>query len=645
VFALTRVTQILEGSKIGFMLIPPKPQDTTHLSSSSGFLRRIGTFMQPGRFSRRSKQLAGLLTFLFLLVTAFRQGWTRAETDFPNYYTAATLVRQQQPIRNYYDWTWFARQMNYSGNGNQLGSYTSQTPLTMLPFLPLTGFPPQKAKQIWLIINLVFLGGTVWLLSRVTRFSPESIWLLAFYGYFSLYPNLLYGQYYIFLLFLLTLAFYFLFRSSQISGGFITGIAFGLKLYGGPFLLYFAAKRQWKPLIGMIATVLLLLGVAVVLFGLSGVHYYATQILPRSLEGGSIDPYNPGVPTISTLLRRTFVSEPELNPHPLFEAPWLFFFLRSFISLGIVVFLFIGTSLKKTSDRHGFAWFVIAVVLLSTNTASYTFILLLLPLVLLLEESGPWRSAFFVISYIFLTLPLRPAWLFPKVWLLFALFIVVGYEDWREMSRPIVLAAVMFTALIACVDAKRHVLSFANEPGQHFERVALQEGAVFSSFPVVSKAGIFYQSIGTSRYVLRWLHEGRNEELSFEGHALHPTLSPDGESIFFELVANQTSTMMQFNPITRAATRRAIPGPRDLNVSVVSPDGKFVAFESAQNGPLQIWLRDLSNGKVWRLTGGNCNSTSPAWELDSKGILFASDCGRGFGLPSLYRAPLTESGN
>jgi hypothetical protein len=50
-----------------------------------------------------------------------------------------------------------------------------------------------------------------------------------------------------------------------------------------------------------------------------------------------------------------------------------------------------------------------------------------------------------------------------------------------------------------------------------------------------------------------------------------------------------------------------------------------------------IGLRDLSHGEEMRLTGGNCNSSSPAWELDSKSIVFASDCGRAFGLPALYR--------
>jgi hypothetical protein len=410
-------------------------------------------------------------------------------------------------------------------------------------------------------------------------------------------------------------------------------------------LFYFAARREWRALIAMTVMTFLLLGIAIALFGPSDVHYYATQILPRTLEGGSINPYAPGVPTYSTLLRHLFVSEPELNPLPLYEAPWTFFFLRSLISFAIVAFLFLGTSMRCTTGKHDFAWFMIGVLLLSTSTASYTFILLLLPLVLLLEESGPWQSIFLMVSYVLITFPLRPAWLFPKVWMLFALFVAVGWPCLRQVPHRLVLAVLLLSATAAFVDAKRHMLSYVNEPRQRFERVVVQEGAAFSSFPAVSRAGIFCQSMGNDRYVLRWLHDNRNEELLFGGQALHPRSAPDGESIYFELVANRASIVMHFDPATREAAPQAMPVPGDSIVSVVSPNGHWIAYESAQDGPMQIWLRDLLSGRERRLTGGDCNNSSPAWELDSRTILFASDCGRAFGLPALYRARLNQNEN
>jgi Tol biopolymer transport system component len=156
---------------------------------------------------------------------------------------------------------------------------------------------------------------------------------------------------------------------------------------------------------------------------------------------------------------------------------------------------------------------------------------------------------------------------------------------------------------------------------------------------------VFYQSMGQDRYVLRWLHAGRNQKLVFDGHAFHPRLAPDGESIDFELAANGKSTMMRFYPRTGQTSSLALPLPIDAAVQKISPDGKWLAFESVENGPTQIGLRDLATGRQILLTGGNCTNSSPAWELDSHSILFASDCGRGSGLFALYRAQVPGAPN
>jgi hypothetical protein len=589
------------------------------------------------------ERLAALVTFTVFLATAFRAGWTRSETDFPNYFTAAVLVREGQPLRKYYDWTWFARQMNHAGFERQIGSYAAQTPLTMLPMVELAALPPQRAKQVWLTLNLGFLLATLWLLSRVTRFRIEQVWLVAFCAYFSLYSNFLLGQYYVFLLFLLTLAFYCLHRTRSASGGFVAAFAFGLKLYGGPFLVYFAAKRNWKAVAGMLAAVACLGALAIALFGLSDIHYYLRQILPRSLEGGSIDPYSPGNPTLGTALRRLFMREPELNPLPPWNAPWLFFFLRTLTALGVLAFTALGLGAdRSTNQRRGFAWFMVAVIVLSTSTASYTSILLVLPLVLVLEESGQFEGAFLVALYVLLAYPLGLRWLFPKVWLLLGLYAALGRHYLRSLRPRLVVATALAIAIVAFVDAQRHMASFRNEPGQRFERVAVEKGALFSSSPAISEAGLFYQSMGGDGYVLRWSHDDRIETLRPEGQALHPVAPTADGPVYFELVAHGTSTTMQFDP----TTRRVSAAPRGISTeerdSVASPDGRWIAYGAVVTGSRQIWLRNVATGMARPLTAGNCNSSSPAWELDSRSIIFSSDCGRAFGLPALYRARVPD---
>lgn len=591
----------------------------------------------------KARALALLMLVVFL-ATSFRKGWTRHETDFPNYYTAAVLVRQGAPLRDYYDWTWFQRQMNYAGNGYQLGSYLPQTPLTMLPIVPIAGFAVQNAKRIWLALSLVFLAAILWMLSRTTQIRIEFIAILMFLGYGSLHSNFLLGQYYVFLLFLLTLAFYCLDRGMSTTGGFLCGVAFGLKLYGGPFLLYFIVKRNWKAVSGMLAASALALVVAVSLFGWGDVHFYATQILPRSLESALPDPYNAGTATLNTFLRHSFVAEAGLNPHPLANAPAVFFFLRTFTTLLVLGYTLFGLASEgREFSRRGFAWFTIAVLLLSSNAVSYTYILLLLPVVLLLPQAGPREKTYLVASYIALNFFLLPSMVpfFPKLWILAALYCVEGRSYWPAFRPKIIAAGLLAVIIIAAFDARRHLTLYRLEPTRHLERLAVDRGTHFSTYPVFTSAGLFYQAMVGHGYVLRWSHDGRMEEFSFGGLVFHPQAPSFAGPIYVELVKDGASTAMVFDPVTRQAVPVPAP-PLMADGSVISPDGKWRAFESSQAGPRQIWLQDTVSGETRVALGGSCNNSSPAWE-DSDHLIFASDCDRGVGMPVLYRAKISQN--
>ncbi|MGA2812435.1 MAG: glycosyltransferase 87 family protein [Candidatus Acidiferrum sp.] len=590
----------------------------------------------------KARVLALVLLALFL-ATTFLKGWTRDETDFPNYYTAAVLVRHGEPLREYYDWTWFQRQMNYAGIERQLGAYVPQTPLTMLPIVPLAGFSVRTAKQIWLALNLLLLAATSWMLSRATKIPIEYIAILIFLGYGSLLSNFRLGQYYVFLSFLLTTAFYCLDRGKSTAGGFLCGVAFGLKLYGGPFLLYFVLKRNWKAVAGMMVATAIAVSTAIALFGWGDVHFYASQILPRSLEGEVIDPYTSRIGTLTNFLRHSFVMEADLNPQPLWNAPGVFFFLRSFTALLVLAFTLLGVASEGDGfHRRGFAWFTIAILLLSSSTGSYTYILLLLPVVLLLEQATPKERMFLIVLYVGLNFFLLPGWVrfFPKLCMLAALFFVEGREFWRSFTPKLVAGAVVTAMLIAALDAQRHMADYVLEPGRRFQRVALDHGTLLSTFPVVSSAGLFYQALVRSGYVLRWLHDGQIEEFSFEGLPLHPLAPSFNGPIYLELVKNGASTMMTFDPGTRGVAPSTLALAARTNDSVISPDGRWMAFESSGDGPRQIWLQDTASGNLQLLAGGNCNNSSPAWEVGSHSLIFASDCGRGIGMPVLYRASL-----
>jgi hypothetical protein len=649
-------------------------------------------------------RLAAALGLCLLLVTSFYKGWTHAETDFPNYYTAAVLARQHQPLQRYYDWVWFQRQMNYTGTERQLGGYIPQTPLTMLPFVPLTNLPVQTAKQVWLALNLVFLGLTALLLARLTNGTIAGVLLIALTGYSSLATNFLLGQYYIFLLFLLTLGVWLLLRGHALSGGFVMGAICMLKLYSAPFLLFFLWKRQWRSLLGMVAGCLLLGSLSVAWFGWDANVFYLSSVFPRAAENAILDPYHPSINTITNLLRRTFISEPELNPHPLFNAPIVFFFLRPALTISILIFPLLALRREAAMVERELAWFLIAILLSSPNTASYVYVVALLPITMLLKEMDARKAGALIAAYVALCLPLHPAYsrMFPKFWVLSALLVIVGWPYWRQIRLRVAVTVSIGIAAFSFADAVRRQKSYAEEPGRRFSAEASQSHSIYASDPAVSTKGLVFESIGARGYIL-------NRDVAFEGNVFHPSTPASGSPIYFELVAGGHSRIDSFDPSTRLrrtivtdainpvvssdgahlaylshgrlfvegeAVKLGPPGIIDdiawfpdakhlafsslgaiydsqdgrplvanvageLNNPAVSPDGSLLAFTAFHRGIRHVWVQDFVSGLTREITGGACNSYAPAWDSDSRTLIFASDCDRGLGLPRLYRAPIT----
>jgi hypothetical protein len=590
-------------------------------------------------------RLAAVVGFVVVLSAAFRTGWTRISTDFPNYYTAAVAVRHHDPLPNIYDWTWFARQMNYAGIENQLGGYVPQSPATMLPIVPIAGFPPLTAKRIWLVVNLILLLAVIGILARITGVRWEYLTLLLLCGYRSLMTNFIFGQYYIFLLFLITLTLDSFARNRDRLSGFVCGAAFALKLYTGPLLIYFAVKRAWGSVLGMMAGAACISGIALLLFGWSGIAYYLTHVLPRTLEGNSVDPYNSLTATPNMLLHKVFLREAELNPHPVLEVPWLFFFLRTAWQLGLVVFASLGIISKADPDRRrDFAWFVILLVVISTSAGTHTYVLLLAPVAVLLRGASLFKTLYLFASYSTLNLFTPPS-LFLKVWVLLLLFFVVGHHYLRAIEMRGAMAALAAVVLISATDAHYRMKDYQAEPGRRYQEIAVEPDALFSGYPAVTRCGIFYQSMADARtgragYVLRWLHDGRLGTFDFGGNELRPMADGDGCGIEFEHVAHGRSTFLRLDPLTSRTEAAAAPADPRPDDGLVSPDGKWRVRVRDTATSQQLWLEDTARGDAKQLAGGSCNNNSPAWELDSSAVIFASDCGRAYGLPALYRAPV-----
>jgi Glycosyltransferase family 87/WD40-like Beta Propeller Repeat len=354
--------------------------------------------------------LLGLGLFGYTLPRA----WGTLNTDFPNYYLAARLVREGVDPSRAYEWIWLQREKDHRNIDQPVVGLVPITPFSTLAMWPISGLPPLAAKHAWLIFNLVLLFPTVWLMRSVAGLSLLQVGCLVGLC-FPLHRNLLYGQYYVVLLGILTAACWAVQRQRNYLAGSLLALGVAVKIFPVILALHFARKKNWAALIACLFTGILCAVASISVFGWGLHRTYLLQVLPATLRGEALDPYNLTSSSLSSLLHRLFIFEPQLNAHPALHAPWLFVILHPAFQLALLLPALMWIDDKASSaTRTSLEW---SALLLATLTftplpASYHFTVLILPVAIicgyLLRER---RSALLIF--------------------VFALYLAVGYPGWN----------------------------------------------------------------------------------------------------------------------------------------------------------------------------------------------------------------------
>ncbi len=99
----------------------------------------------------------------------------------------------------------------------------------------------------------------------------------------------------------------------------------------------------------------------------------------------------------------------------------------------------------------------------------------------------------------------------------------------------------------------------------------------------------------------------------------HPCLSPDGKTIVFSYEGDL------WRVSTEGGTALRLTAMQGSEVSPrISPDGKWLAFSSDQNGNMDVYLMPLDGGEIKQLTYHDGMDEVDSWSWDSKSIYFTS---------------------
>ena len=531
------------------------------------------------------------------------RAWQHLNTDFPNYYLAARLLREGYNTDRLYEWTWFQRQKDHLAIDQPVVGFAPNPPSAALVALPLTYWSPLTAKRVWIVTNLTFLVAIAVLLHSLTRMVWRRIALLMLLS-FPMHRNLLYGQYYILLLLLVTVALWLYIRQKRTVAGLLVGIGFGVKIFPALFFLYFLRKKDFKAAIGLVTGCVVTLLAAVVAFGWQLNQHFFQQVLPWGLRGEGLDPYNLAANSFAALLHHLFMFEPEWNPHPLLHMPALLGILLPLLQIVIMapaILLSMPRNMRPCQLKLEWSAFMTSLLTISTMPASYHFTLLILPVALmtavLVEDR---RFVFFAVltaTYFGINVPLWRSTFsgglsllgVPRLYLLICLCLY-SWILLRKREQPAIQQQRdqrLWAAALACALVLEVAVSLRHlhqTSGRQSERIRTSPVVFLAAQPVTD---------GTARFFVSMLSDGYhavrlgNNGIQYGG-ADQLAITAAAHRVWVE-ESTLKSKIVVVGPDLTA---------RHLEVDnaespAASPDGRWLAYLQSERGRSRVWLHPL----------------------------------------------------
>jgi hypothetical protein len=343
-----------------------------------------------------------------LLLLAVLTGWVCArgilpalrgiDHDFPGYFTAAKIVADGGDAQNLYDNTWFREQVRRYGmeDPRNPAKFAPFPPPTALLLLPLTPLKPLTALRVVVGVSVLSLMLSMFLVARSFSWSvlDAAIFILA--SGLGILSGLRFGQPYILVSMLCLLGYYLYLTGRPWLAGLALGVLLPIKYFPVVVPAGLALRREWKV---VLASVIAVVGVA--LISIAELGWPVHQTFLKSVLGNHLTghlslhqysvPFTAVYQSFDTLIDRLLVYDPTWNPQPLLDAPRLRVVALVVIKASIVAAAaatIYGLVRREAAAAAAPAIGIlgILVLLLAPATATYTFVLLWLPVALLVEH-------------------------------------------------------------------------------------------------------------------------------------------------------------------------------------------------------------------------------------------------------------------
>jgi Glycosyltransferase family 87/WD40-like Beta Propeller Repeat len=570
------------------------------------------------------RSLLATLVLAFIL-TGLIPAWTHLGPDFSNYYLVAQLYREGYPVERAYEWSWLQRQKDHAAIDRALVSFIPSTLVSAMAVMPLSSAPPLQASRYWLMLNLAFLSFTAALLKLMTQLSLRRVGVLIFLAIAPLRSNFILGQEHVILLFLLAVATWLYLGNRPFLSGVILAAAAAMKIYPAAFLVFFIFKREWRAALGLLLGSAGAVLLSAWLFGANACWIYFRDVLPWALRGEITDPYDVRWDSISALLHRLFIAEPELNPSPLAHWPSLYALLHPLIHGFIFVAFMWALTSKTNQERRKLEWacFLFLLLLLSPLPLPFHFVGLILTVALVIDYLRARKQIIIagvvVALYALICLPYdrwygmnlngwRSLLSFPRLSVMILLGTVLLWilisgstESFhaRRRSQLFLWGTLALSILIAAgfISNLRHLRGSVDN---YATRVAIVSGSAIATDPSLSSDSLFFTALvprfsasSNDSYTVHKLKGDSITSFGGGGDWFHPAVTNEGAS-WAEVATRKGSHIVRFESdraITVATQPRAEAD--DAELPAVSSDGNLLAYIRETHGRGSLWFRNV----------------------------------------------------
>jgi hypothetical protein len=329
----------------------------------------------------KNKLLLYFIPLALLLAYALRHSLHAPASDFAGYYYGS-----RELLTGHYQHAYDLQTLNnlISGDGYKgvFVSYAPFPPFTSLVLAPFLLFPMGMAKVIF---NLVCAALFVFSLIRSCRYfsiPPYLILLIPVVFFIPIFNNLAFGQSYLLLCCLLLEGYRAYRERSPILSSFLWGLAILFKLFPAFLFLFLLLRKKYRETLFLAMACGLLLLPSLWLNGLPAWKFYVSEIAPKMGRGELNDSWTYVFQSAFMLLKRTFLYDGLLNPHPLLNNPYIFV-IGMAVFKALILSPAILLTLRNRDDFFSFSVWVMASMLISPNGSSYSLVLLVIPLLAL----------------------------------------------------------------------------------------------------------------------------------------------------------------------------------------------------------------------------------------------------------------------